>query len=78
MAAVKISVVALRHVCCCPGAKKPGTSKDPQAEIVVKRTLIKGRAPQQPDIPAKSAYIASDDDLPAELFDIPVPVAEEV
>jgi hypothetical protein len=57
---------------------KKSRRNDPHAELAVKRSLIKKRALQQPDIPAKSAYIANDDDLPAELFDIPVPVAEEV
>jgi hypothetical protein len=59
-------------------AKKPGTSKDPKAEIVVKRSLVR-RKPQsviaEEVVAVEDHYVASDEDLP-DIFS--TPVAEEV
>ena len=61
-------------------AKKPGTRNDPQAEIVVRRSLVRRKpALSVPDVveaPTWLAYVASDEDLP-EIFSTPVPVTEE-
>jgi integrase len=60
-------------------AKKPGTRKDPKAEIVVKRSLVLRKpvlsVPDVVEAPTSPAYVASDEDLP-EIFSIPVPVTE--
>jgi integrase len=59
-----------------PKAAKPGTHKDPSAEIVVQRSLVRrskaARSSIQPEIQAP-VYVASDEDLPVELFDTPAP-----
>ncbi len=61
-------------------AKKPGTHRDPKAEIVVKRSLVRRKpALSVPDVVearTSPAYVASDEDLP-EIFSTPVPVTEE-
>jgi hypothetical protein len=61
-------------------AKKPGAHKNPKAEIVVKHSLVGrsnvARSSIQPEIQVP-AYVASDVDLPVELFQTPVPVTEE-
>ena len=61
-------------------AKKPGTSKDPKAEIVVKRSLAR-RKPQsviaEEVVPVEDHYVACDDDLP-EIFSTRVLVPGEV
>ena len=58
-------------------AKKLGTPKDPQAEIVVKRSLMRRKpVPSVPDVveaPTSPAYIASDEDLSPIFFEEPAP-----
>ena len=62
-------------------AKKPGTRKDPQAEIAVKRSLVHRKpvlsVPDVVEAPTSPAYIASDEDLDP-FFATPVTVHEEV
>jgi hypothetical protein len=55
-------------------AKKPGTRKDPKAEIVVKRSLVR-RKPQsviaEEVVPVEDHYVACGEGLP-EIFSTPV------
>jgi hypothetical protein len=48
-------------------AKKPGTSKDPQAEIAVKHSLVRRKpvlsVPDVVEAPTSPPYVASDEDL---------------
>jgi hypothetical protein len=62
-----------------PKAAKPGTSRDPKAEIVVKRSLRRKPVLSVPDVetPTSPAYIASDEDLDP-FFSTPVMVTEGV
>jgi hypothetical protein len=64
-----------------PKAAKPGTRKDPQAEIAVKRSLVRCKpVPSVPDVvevPASPRYVARDEDLDP-LFATPMTVTEEV
>ena len=65
----------------CPhaaqAAKKPGTSKDPKAEIVVKHSLVRRKPVQNvPDVAellTSPRYVATDEDLDP-FFSTPVPV----
>jgi hypothetical protein len=64
-----------------PTAAKPGTRKDPKANIVVKHSLARRKpvlsVPDIVEAPTSSAYVATDDDLHP-FFATPVPVHEEV
>ena len=64
-----------------PKAAKPDTPKDPKAEIVVKRSLVRRKPVQNvPDVveaPTSPRYVASDEDLDP-FFTAPVTVPEEV
>ncbi len=61
--------------------KKPGTRKDPSAEIVVKRSLVRRNpvlsAPDVVEAPTSPRYVASDEDLP-ETFSTPAMGTDEV
>jgi len=61
--------------------KKPGTRKDPSAEIVVKRSLVRRNpvlsAPDVVEAPTSPRYVASDEDLP-ETFSTPAMGIDEV
>ena len=63
------------------GPPAPRIGKDPKAEIVVKRSLVRRKpvlsVPDVVDAPTSRAYIASDDDLDP-FFATPVSVPEEV
>jgi integrase len=64
-----------------PKAAKPGTRKDPQAEIAVKRSLVRRKpvqnVPDVVDLLTSPRYVASDEDLDP-FFATPVSVHEEV
>ena len=64
-----------------PKAAKPGTRKDPKAEIVVKRTLVRRKpvenVPDVVELLTSPRYVASDEDLDP-FFTTPVTVHEEV
>ena len=61
MAAVKVSVVALRHVCCCPGAirDRPGPARLPGSGVVSTASRMSPSAVQSyamENAPTASAY----------------------
>jgi hypothetical protein len=64
-----------------PKAAKPGTRNDPQAEIVVKHSLVRRKpvlsVPDVVEAPTSPSYVASDEDLDP-FFATPVTVTEEV
>ena len=64
-----------------PKAAKPGTRKDPKADIVVKRSLVRCKpvlnVPDVVETPTSPRYVASDEDLDP-FFATPVTVHEEV
>ena len=64
-----------------PKAAKPGTRKDPKAEIVVKRSLVRRKpvlsVPDVVEAPTSPRYVATDEDLDP-FFTTPVPVPEVV
>jgi hypothetical protein len=62
---------------------KKSRRKDPKTEIAVKRSLIKRRKPTQPDVvaaPAEPKFVATNEDLPVEMFETPAsaPTQEEI
>ena len=56
---------------------KPGTRKDPKAEIVVKRSLVRRRpvlsVPDVVEAPTSPVYVANDGDLDPAFFEEPTP-----
>jgi integrase len=58
-------------------AKRPGTRKDPKAEIVVKHSLVYRKpvqnVPDVVEVPTSPAYVATDEDLDPVFFEEPSP-----